>query len=107
MDAPKVVPRLGTKASSMYLPNRDELSFLRVRALPKASRMGPDSKTCCRMSEVAGDGVASWRAAKYRSRWLVDSVLPAPLSPLLIKGEKSSVNSANKKCCVFLQQATL
>jgi hypothetical protein len=33
----------------MYFPKRDELSFLKVRALPNASRMGLDWRTCCSM----------------------------------------------------------
>ena len=32
---------------SIYLPNLEELLFLTVLALPKASKIGLDSRTCC------------------------------------------------------------
>lgn len=48
MDAPVNFPDL-EKRMFMYLPNREELSFRMVRALPNASRMGLLCSTCCSM----------------------------------------------------------
>eukprot|EP00956_Cyclotella_meneghiniana_P017903 scaffold29477_cov23-Cyclotella_meneghiniana.AAC.1 len=44
---------------SIYFPKRDELSLRIVRALPKLSNMGLESKTCCSTRDDVVDGVAS------------------------------------------------
>lgn len=56
---------------------RLELSLMEVRALPKASRIGDDSTRSCSTCECAPDRCVRW----FRIS-LVDSVLPAPDSPL-------------------------
>ncbi len=58
------------------LTNRLELSFLRVLALPKASRIG----FVCKISSSSPPPPP--RAAKYCMAILAVSVFPAPLSPL-------------------------
>lgn len=72
----------------MYLPKRDELSFLVVLALPKASRIGfvariwrSISLESSRESFVLDFVVESggFTDARYRIINLADSVLPAPL----------------------------
>ena len=62
---------------SMYFPNREELSFRRVRALPNASRIGLDSISCCSMDECCPEA-----AARNWSINLVETVFPDPDSPL-------------------------
>ena len=44
MEAPIKLP-VALNCNSINLPKREELSFLIVRALPKASKIGLDSKT--------------------------------------------------------------
>ena len=80
----------------MNFPNREELSFRRVRAFPKDSRRGLADKTRCSRvvlevleAEVeAGPGEerAFWLVilAKYCMIILVASVFPAPDSPEMI-----------------------
>ena len=51
MDAPASFP-VFEKETSIYFPNRDELSFRIVLAFPNASKMGLDCKTCCSIETV-------------------------------------------------------
>ena len=46
MVAPLNLPE-DVKRISIYLPKREELSLRMVRALPNASRIGLESRTCC------------------------------------------------------------
>ena len=76
----------------MNFPNREELLFLTVCALPKASRMGFALNICCDKADNCFDpergaertyGVSEVAtAARYWMTFLVFSVLPAPDSPL-------------------------
>lgn len=66
----------------MYFPNRLELSFRTVRAFPKASRIGLDSRTCCSIVPSSVDPVLLPRIARYFMMILHVSVFPAPDSPL-------------------------
>ena len=81
--------------TSMYLPNREELSFLVVLALPKASMIGLLARICLSTSLIPSSSIlapstrrrleeASFFAgssteAKYRRMNLADTVFPAPL----------------------------
>ena len=79
---------------SRYFPNRDELSFRVVLALPKASMMGLVARICCSVSLMPLASLApaaalrlpglsgSSTVAKYRMMYLAETVLPAPDSPL-------------------------
>ena len=51
MEAPASFPAF-EKETSIYFPNRDELSFRMVLAFPKASKIGLDCKTCCSIDTV-------------------------------------------------------
>lgn len=66
----------------MYFPNRLELSLRTVLALPNASRMGLDSRTCCSIVPSSVDPVLLPRMARYFMMILHVSVFPAPDSPL-------------------------
>jgi len=82
------------KEISMNFPNLEELSFLRVRALPNDSRRGFDESTRSSrdvmflpsFSSCSLTGVATCLVirAKYCIIIFVASVLPAPDSPLII-----------------------
>uniref|UniRef100_A0A224Y390 Putative secreted protein n=1 Tax=Panstrongylus lignarius TaxID=156445 RepID=A0A224Y390_9HEMI len=61
----------------MNLPNLDELLFLVVFALPNASNTGLASNIFCSI----GPAAVPHKSHRYLSRYFVDSVLPAPLSP--------------------------
>jgi hypothetical protein len=49
----------------MYFPNLDELSFLKVRAFPNASRIGLLCNTCCSIHTISSWpsflGLKDWR----------------------------------------------
>jgi hypothetical protein len=64
--------------SSMYLPNRDELSLRVVFAFPMASITGFDARTFFSIWVMF---VAPPTDAKYRIANFADTVLPAPDSP--------------------------
>ncbi|KAH3664626.1 hypothetical protein OGATHE_003441 [Ogataea polymorpha] len=66
---------------SRYLPNLDELSFLVVLALPKASMMGFVAKICFSVSDMSWLLWSESTDAKYRMMYLADTVFPAPDSP--------------------------
>lgn len=71
------IPCPSRKISWMYFPKRLELSFMAVRAFPKASNKGLTWRICC----------SSWVLPRHNSInclmiSLVLSVFPAPLSPL-------------------------
>ena len=56
MVAERIVPLCTSNDNSMNLPNRDELSFRTVRALPNDSNIGLDSNICnsiCRPATVS------------------------------------------------------
>ena len=72
----------------MNLPNREELLFRTVCALPKASSIGLALSICSERFEKdfvpkrpAGESAVA-TAARYCMTFLVFSVLPAPDSPL-------------------------
>ena len=67
----------------VYLPNREELSLRTVVALPKLSSSGDASKICS-VTKLEAECDDLLTAAKYCMINLVDSVLPAPLSPLMM-----------------------
>uniref|UniRef100_A0A6B0U5G8 Putative secreted protein n=1 Tax=Ixodes ricinus TaxID=34613 RepID=A0A6B0U5G8_IXORI len=67
------------KWMSMYLPNLLELSLRIVLAFPNASKIGLASRICCSIQECC-----PLMAAKYCRISFVLSVLPAPLSPLMM-----------------------
>ncbi|KAH3682258.1 hypothetical protein WICPIJ_006768 [Wickerhamomyces pijperi] len=83
---------LSLKRISKYLPKREELSFLVVLALPKASMIGLVAKICFSVSDISilvswpprefSEVVNSSTEAKYLMMYLADTVLPAPDSPL-------------------------
>jgi hypothetical protein len=66
-----------TNCNSMNLPKRDELSFRRVRAFPKASRIGLDSRT----NEENQMSKTTLLTKKQRKLLLItySVLLPAPL----------------------------
>ena len=66
----------------MNLPNRDELLFRVVLALPKASRIGLAFKI---LDSKAPPAEVPKLSHKYFKMYLVDSVFPAPLSPEIKK----------------------
>ena len=96
---------VASKFTWMNLPKRDELLFLWVLALPKASSRGLESSTCFSMVGYSLE-FSAWAAsacvgflysrscsgplkpcparARYASTILVASVLPAPLSPVIM-----------------------
>lgn len=71
-------------------PNLELLSLRRVFAFPNASRMGLVFRTLCSSCpmDLCASLVEQWSMvvirAKYAIITLVDSVLPEPLSPLII-----------------------
>ena len=83
------------KRRSRYLPNRDELSFISVWALPKASSMG---LTLMILSERPSASAPLERSIMCWRKCLADSVLPAPDSPemtqTLGRGEGGSARLA-------------
>lgn len=62
--------------TSMNLPNRELLLLRVVFALPNASRMGLASRI---LASIGPAACIEWH--RYLSKYLVDSVLPAPDSP--------------------------
>lgn len=72
----------------MNFPKRDELLFLTVCALPKASRIGFARSICCESAEKCLEPERAYgvsevaTAARYCMTFLVFSVFPAPDSPL-------------------------
>jgi len=85
------------KKICVYLPKRDELSLRTVVALPKLSSRGEASRICSVTSDEEEDELEAagceptvrlffllLTAARYCMMSLVASVLPAPLSPLII-----------------------
>ena len=72
------MPRATAAATNGAGPTkRDELLFLVVRALPKASSNTLASSSCC----CTGDSLRDI-STRFCTTYLADSVLPAPLSPL-------------------------
>src|SRR5277367_2659346 len=78
-------------STSMYFPNREELSFLVVFALPKASMMGLVAKICSSVWLIPPGVVPTFRrfgffgsstVAKYLIMYFALTVFPAPDSPL-------------------------
>ena len=67
-----------SKWISMNLPNREELLFRVVLALPKASKMGLAFKI---LDSKAPPAEVPKLSHKYFKMYFVDSVFPAPLSP--------------------------
>ena len=65
----------------MYLPNRDELSFRLVLALPKASRIAFDLSNMFLTRSTSDRPLALVVAAIYFMMIFEVSVLPAPDSP--------------------------
>lgn len=84
------------KKICVYLPKRDELSLRTVVALPKLSSSGEASRICSvtrdddeREADPADEELPPgtlllFTAARYCMMSLVASVLPAPLSPLMM-----------------------
>ena len=87
MYAPAMVPAR-VNSIRMNFPNRDELLFRTVWALPKDSRMGLARRICCdRLVNCLTPDLAPGEsevatAARYWMTFFVFSVLPAPDSPL-------------------------
>ena len=66
----------------LTLPKRDELLFLSVFALPKASSTGFDcSRRSLMLTSDAADSASPDAAAMYSMMRLAASVFPAPDSP--------------------------
>lgn len=87
MYAPAICP-VRVNSILMNFPNREELLFRTVCALPKASRIGLARRICsdkferCRPPDFPLESSELATAAKYWMTFLVFSVLPAPDSPL-------------------------
>ena len=100
----------------MYFPNRELLSFLMVLAFPNASKMGLDPNNSPATLPTAPPALLT--AAMYSITFLLASVFPAPLSPLIKthwswlpvpnsentkkKKEKKKKKGKKKKCFVEL-----
>lgn len=84
MIPPPVIEPLLSKLIVISLPNREELLFLSVFALPKASRIGFAARICCsRVPEAVADGPPPAveredTSARNCRMSLVASDLPAP-----------------------------
>lgn len=86
--APTISLVLSNKIS-MYFPNRDELSFRVVFALPNASMIGFVARICCSVSLIPllslfpplrlPGRVGSSTVAKYLMMNFAETVFPAPL----------------------------
>lgn len=83
----------------MNFPKREELLFLSVWALPKASSIGFALRICCERAENCLVSEREWgvsdvaTAARYWITFFVFSVLPAPDSPLCMHVRRTSM------CC--------
>lgn len=90
MSAPVTVP-CGPNFRSINLPNRDELSFITVLALPKASRIGFCwmilvstgclARTCSASAASPPSAPLALTSMICLTNCFADSVLPAPDSP--------------------------
>jgi hypothetical protein len=92
----------------MYLPNREELSFLVVLAFPNASMIGLLARICRSVSLMPSSSpppsirprraddplllAGSSTEAKYRRMNLADTVLPAPLLPVSSSASRMAIS---------------
>ena len=86
----------------MNLPNREELLFRVVLALPKASRIGLAFKI---LDSKAPPAEVPKLSHKYFKMYFVDSVFPAPLSPeikRIIKKKKNNFHVASEASYVYI-----
>jgi hypothetical protein len=75
----------------MNFPNRDELSFLAVLALPNASSIGLEANICDSIEGRFPLEAYFFSCVKYLIMCLAASVLPDPLSPLMMTVEAVAV----------------